>query len=47
MVNYENVYTTQYWNVYLLTSNILSIRHNIYIYENMKIVLYLESHRPT
>lgn len=28
-MNCENIYNTQYGNVYLLTSNILYIRHNI------------------
>lgn len=36
-----------YWNVHKITSNIFCFRHNIYIWENMKMVLCLESHRPT
>lgn len=36
-----------YWNVHQVTSNILCFRHNIYIWKNMKIVVCLESHRPT
>lgn len=44
--NCENVYMTQNSRVCLLTGNILYVRPNIYIFENKKIVRYLQRYRP-